>query len=45
MAADLKQLSGAKLTGDKEMSQHHPFKKRRVEGGQGPQCAKLSYII
>ena len=41
MAADLKQLSGAKLTGDKKMSQHCPFKKRRVESGQGSQCAKL----
>jgi len=35
MAADLEQLAGTDRPGDRDLSQIRPFRKRRVEGGQG----------
>ena len=45
MAADLEQLAGTDRPGDRDLSQIRPFRKRRVEGGQGFSVRKAVYYI
>ena len=45
VAADLGHLASTDRPGDMDVSQNRPFRKRRVEGGQGSSVRKAVYII
>ena len=45
MAADLDQLASTDRPGGRDLSQNRPFRKRRVEGGQGSSVRKAVIYI